>query len=221
MSNTIKLTIISDVVCPWCVIGYKRVQQAIDELGIAELVSIEWEPYELNEYMPEKGEDAREHIAKKYGMTHEDVLSSNESMTKLGAEFGFTFDYSEGLRVRNTFKAHILLEYAKKLGKQTELKLQLFEAFFTHQKDVSDEQVLRDILVKSGLDADTALASINDPLLAKVVKERELFWRNNGVNSVPTMVYNDQSATKGAQSVESYKQILKALISGEVPTPFG
>lgn len=134
MENKIKIDIVSDVVCPWCTIGYKRLEKAISELGIQDQVEIEWQPFELNPNMPAEGQNIQEHIAEKYGSTLEQQKESQQRMVEAGAELGFTFDYFDEMRMANTFEAHILLEYAKDFGKQTDLKMRLTKAFLAKEK---------------------------------------------------------------------------------------
>ena len=215
MTDTIKLTIVSDVVCPWCVIGYKRLEQAIFEMGIQDKVHIEWEPFELNSNMPPEGEDLHEHVAKKYAMTPEDSANFQTTMTSLGAELGFTFDYFDGMKVVNTRNAHVLLEYAHEHDKQTELKLRLFKAFFSDRQDVSDQQILIEAVHGIGLDDDEARARITDPKTHKRLQDREAYWQKQGVMSVPTMIFNGKTAINGAQPIEVYKQILTDLLKNK------
>ena len=137
MADKIKIDIVSDVVCPWCTIGYKRLAKAISELGIQDQVEIEWQPFELNPQMPTEGQNIQEHLAEKYGSTAEQRKQSQQQMAAVGAELGFTFDFFDEMRMVNTFEAHILLEYAQASGKQTELKMSLTKAFFSDRKDVS------------------------------------------------------------------------------------
>jgi len=125
MKEKLKIDIVSDVVCPWCIIGYKRLEKAISELGIKDQVEIEWQPFELNPNMPAEGQNVTEHITEKYGSTIEQQKQSKEQMTDIGEELGFKFDYFDDMRMVNTFEAHVLLEYAKVFGKQTDLKMSL------------------------------------------------------------------------------------------------
>ena len=143
MKEKLKIDIVSDVVCPWCTIGYKRLEKAILELGIKDQVEIEWQPFELNPNMPAEGQNVTEHIAEKYGSTIEQQKQSKQQMIDIGEELGFTFDYFEEMRMVNTFESHILLEYAKNFGKQTDLKMRLTTAFFSERKDVSKREILK------------------------------------------------------------------------------
>ena len=212
MKNKLKIDIVSDVVCPWCTIGYKRLEKAITELGIKDQVEIEWQPFELNPNMPAEGQNVNEHITEKYGSTTEQQNQSKEMMTEAGAELGFKFDYFDKMRMVNTFDAHILLEYAKDFGKQTELKMTLTKAFFSDRKDVSDRDVLREALLSVGLNVDEAFATLDNEEAKNKIRTIQNQWKNMGVNSVPTIVFNRKSAVTGAQPVATFKQVLSELI---------
>ena len=213
MSKILKIDIVSDVVCPWCTIGYKRLEKAITELGVEDQVDITWQPFELNPNMPAEGQNVNEHITEKYGSTTAQQNESKKMMTEAGAELGFKFDYFDEMRMVNTFHAHVLLEYAKDFGKQTELKMTLTKAFFSDRKDVSTKEVLKEALVSVGLDADKALAKLNDEAARSAVREQQNYWKNMGVNSVPTIVFNRKSAVTGAQPVTTFKQVLTELLA--------
>ena len=212
MANKLKIDIVSDVVCPWCTIGYKRLEKAIKELGVEDQVEIEWQPFELNPNMPAEGQNVNEHITEKYGSTTEQQTESKRNMTEIGADLGFTFDYFDDMRMVNTFDAHVLLEYAKDFGKQTELKMALTKAFFSDRKDVSKKDILKETLLSVGLNANEALAKIDDEEARKEVRTKQDYWKNMGVNSVPTIVFNRKSAVTGAQPVDTFKQVLTELI---------
>ena len=213
MSKKLKIDIVSDVVCPWCAIGYKRLEKAIDELGIQDQVEIEWQPFELNPGMPPEGQNVTEHITEKYGSTIEQQQASQQNMTEIGEELGFKFDYFDDMRMSNTFDAHVLLEYAKDFGKQTELKLRLMTSFFGERKDVSDREVLKQALSEVGLNAEEALSKLDNEEARYEVRNKQGQWKNMGVNSVPTIVFNMKSAITGAQPVDSFKQVLSELIA--------
>ncbi|WP_299320840.1 DsbA family oxidoreductase [uncultured Maribacter sp.] len=213
MKEKLKIDIVSDVVCPWCIIGYKRLEKAISELGIEDQVEIEWQPFELNPGMPPEGQNITEHITEKYGSTIEQQIESRQNMTDIGEELGFKFDYFDEMRMSNTFEAHVLLEYAKDFGKQTELKMRLITSFFTERKDVSERAVLKEALIAVGLNADEALARLDSEEARFEVRNKQGEWKNMGVNSVPTIVFNMKSAVTGAQPVSTFKQILGELIA--------
>lgn len=215
MKYTLKIDIVSDVVCPWCTIGYKRLEKAIAEMGVQDQVEIEWQPFELNPQMPAEGQNVQEHLAEKYGSTAQQRKESEQYMIEAGAELGFTFDYFDEMRMVNTFDAHILLEYAHEFGKQTEFKMRLTTAFFSERKDVSNKDVLRQALLDVGLNADEALARLDNDQARAEVSKTEDFWKNLGVSSVPTFVFNRKSAVSGAQAVDVFKQVLGEMIDAE------
>ncbi|WP_026976288.1 DsbA family oxidoreductase [Flavobacterium tegetincola] len=213
MKEKLKIDIVSDVVCPWCTIGYKRLEQAISELGVEDQIELEWQPFELNPKMPVEGQNITEHIAEKYGSTVEQQKESQERMADAGKELGFTFDYFDDMRMVNTFDAHVLLEYAKKFGKQTELKMRLTASFFSERKDVSKRDILKQALSEVGLNVQEGMDLLDNPEAREEVKKAENFWQSMGVSSVPTIVFNRKSALTGAQPVAVFKQALTELLA--------
>lgn len=213
MADKLKVDIVSDVVCPWCTIGYKRLEKAIAELGLQDQIEIEWQPFELNPNMPVEGQNVKEHITEKYGSTLEQQKESQQHMTEVGEELGFKFDYFDDMRMVNTFNAHVLLDYAKDFGKQTELKMRLTTAFFSERKDVSDKEILKKALLDVGLNADEALARLDNEEVRYDIRNKQGYWKNMGVNSVPTIVFNRKSAVTGAQPVDVFKEVLSELIT--------
>ena len=213
MKEKLKIDIVSDVVCPWCTIGYKRLEKAISELGIEDQLEIEWQPFELNPNMPREGQNLKEHITEKYGATLEQQKESQQHMTEVGKEVNFSFDYFDEMRMVNTFNAHILLDYAKDFGKQTELKMRLTTAFFSERKDVSDSDILKQALLDVGLNAEEALTRLDNEKVRNDVRNKQDYWKNLGVNSVPTIVFNRKSAITGAQPVDVFKEVLSEFIT--------
>jgi len=213
MSNKIQLDVVSDVVCPWCIVGYKNLQTAIQELGVAERIELQWQPFELNPNMPPEGQDLREHVAEKYGSSLEESNQARINITARGKEAGFTFNFFEEMKIVNTRDAHILLEYAHEMGKQTDLKLRLFTAAFTDQKDVSNRATLLDEISALGLDVNEAMARLDSDKHRQEVIAQEQEWQRLGISAVPTVVFNRTSAMSGAQPVAAYKEALTELLS--------
>ena len=213
MSTKIKIDIVSDVVCPWCVIGYKNLQTAIDELNISDKVELQWQPFELNPNMPPEGQDLREHVAEKYGSSREESEKSRINIQARGAEVGFQFNFFDEMKIVNTRDAHILLEYAHDFDKQTELKLRLFSATFTDQKDVSNRDTLLNEIALLGLDVDQAKARLENAHYRDEIVQHERIWQDAGISAVPAVVFNRTSAMSGAQPVEAYKEALMELLN--------
>jgi predicted DsbA family dithiol-disulfide isomerase len=213
MNTKIKLDVVSDVVCPWCIIGYKNLLAAIDELGIADKIELQWQPFELNPHMPPEGQDLREHVAEKYGSSREESDRSRINIQARGAEVGFQFNFFDEMKIVNTRDAHILLEFAHEFGQQTELKLRLFSAAFTDQKDVSSRDTLLNEVAQLGLDVDLAKERLQNTQYRDAVVQHERFWQEAGISAVPAVVFNRTSLMSGAQPVEAYKEVLKEFLN--------
>lgn len=210
----LQVDIVSDVVCPWCVIGYKQLMKALESLPGVFDVAVRWHPFELNPDMPQCGEDLREHLARKYGAAATGAGSARSRLVALGDRLGFRFDYHEGMRIVNTFSAHQLLHWAHGQGRQTELKLALFEAFFSRREDVSDPGTLVAVAGRAGLDAGEALAVVSDGRYAQPVREEERFWREeHDVFAVPTFLFQQQYLVPGAQEAETFVRVLQKVHS--------
>jgi len=206
---SIRIDIASDVVCPWCIIGYKQLETALRETGMQG--EVHWHPFELNPHMPEEGEDLQQHLAAKYGTTREDSRKARARLAEMGAALGFTFNYAEDMKMVNTFRAHQLLHWAGTHGREHDLKMALFAAFFTHRQDVNDSEVLADVAAGIGLDRNEALAVLCDARFAAEVRDSERLWINRGIQGVPAMVFNQKYLVTGAQGVENFTSILRQL----------
>lgn len=208
----LRVDIVSDVVCPWCIVGYKQLEQALDQAGLNAIIS--WHPFELNPQMADEGEDLREHLAAKYGTTPEGSKQARERLTALGTELGFDFRYADDMRMFNTFRAHQILTWAGTLGRQHDLKMALFSAFFTHGKNVNDPDVLADNAETVGLDRAEALNVLADGRFAEQVREEEQFWTSRGIQGVPAIIFNQRHLVSGAQGVDNYVSVLRQLAEG-------
>lgn len=211
LASPIRIDIASDVVCPWCIIGYKQLERALAETGVQ--AEVHWHPFELNPQMPEEGEDLQQHVAAKYGATPDDSRKARERLTAMGAELGFTFDYAGDMKMVNTFRAHQLLHWAGSQGREHEhdLKMALFAAFFTDRKNVNDVEVLADVAASIGLHRDEALAVLRDARFAEPVRTAEQFWTSKGVQGVPAMIFNQKYLVTGAQGIENFASVLRQV----------
>lgn len=211
-SVDVTIDIISDVVCPWCIVGYKQLEEALDQTGLT--ASIRWHPFELNPQMAEDGEDLREHLAAKYGTTPEASKQARERLTAIGESLGFAFRYSDEMRMVNTFRAHQLLTWAGTKGRQHQLKMVLFAAFFSDGRNVNDVDVLADACETAGLDRVEALKVLADGRFAQQVRDEEQFWTSRGIQGVPAMIFNQRHLVTGAQGIDNYVSVLEQLTQG-------
>lgn len=215
MREKIRLDLVSDVVCPWCIVGFNHLNAAIEKLGLRDNVDLHWQPFELNPDMPPEGEDLQEHLARKYGTSKADSERFRSNITQAGAKYGFTFNYSDTRKIVNTFDAHVLLNYAQSVGKQTALKLRLFHAYFTESKDVSNRDILVQEADSVGIPPSDARAALDNRLLIEQVHKAESEWKSMGITGVPTVVFNRKSALSGAQPQAVFEQVLSQLMEGQ------
>ena len=208
-TTPIRIDIVSDVVCPWCIIGYKQLERALQETKTA--ADIHWHPFELNPQMAQEGENLREHLAAKYGTTPEGSRRARARLTELGAELGFVFDYTDDMRMVNTFRAHQLLKWAEEHGRGHDLQMALFAAFFAERLDLNDPAVLARVAARIGLDGDEALAILTDGRYAEDVRQDEQFWISRGIEGVPAMIIDEKYLVVGAQGVDNYRSILEKI----------
>ena len=215
MTQHLKIDFVSDVACPWCVIGLRGLEQALANASDAVEADITFQPFELNPRMPAAGQNLVEHITEKYGSTAEQSAASRAMIRSRGAEVGFTFNMSEESRIYNTFDAHRLLHWAGTIGRQQELKLALFRANFTDGANVSDHGVLVEAALAAGLDGNQAREVLASGRYAEEVRNAELEWTSRGIRSVPAIVINGRWLISGGQPAETFEQALRG-IAGEV-----
>ena len=221
MTAPLTIDIWSDVMCPWCVIGYQNLKAALDELGGEVEAQIRWLPFELNPDMPPEGEESAAHIARKYGRTLEQAEAGRTMMSERARAAGFPFDYTgEGApppsMLWNTFDAHKLLRWAlatEGAEAQTRLKLALFAAHFQQRRRISERSVLLDIVVEAGLDRAAAETALDDPALGEAIRaEERQAWEHN-ISGVPAMVFDGQFLVPGAQEPETYANVIRKVVA--------
>lgn len=205
----LRIDIVSDVVCPWCVVGYRQLAAALEKTNTDH--EIHWHPFELNPNMPSEGQNMREHIMEKYGSSQAESDASRTRIAEAGSEVGFEFNFNDDLRMHNTFNLHQLLHWAEQQGRMHELKQALFIAHFTDNRNLSDIRVLADIAAEIGLDGKEALTVLEDQRFANDVREVEHHWQRQGIQSVPAIIFNEQHLVSGAQGVDNYVNILEQL----------
>lgn len=211
MTTTLKIDFVSDVSCPWCIIGLKALEQAADRLRGEVALDLHFQPFELNPQMGPEGQDIGEHLQEKYGATPEQSQKNREAIAARGAALGFTFSMDKRSRIYNTFDAHRLLHWAEEKGVQAALKKALFKAYFTDGQDPSNHEVLVRVASEVGLDAAEARALLVSDRYADEVREREQFYLQNGIHSVPAIIINERHLIQGGQPVEVFEQALRQI----------
>lgn len=204
-----RVDIVSDVVCPWCAVGYYQLAVAARETEIA--LDVNWHPFQLNPQVGPEGENLRDHLAAKYGQTPEDSVRNRERLSAIGAEVGFSFNFTDETRTWNTLAAHQLIHWAAAQNRGTAMKLALLKANFTDNRNVSDLDVLAEIAGDAGFDAEVARDILASRALEKPVLDEMRYWHDNGVRGVPTMIFLGRYKVTGAQGVANYRSILEQL----------
>lgn len=217
--RTLRIDIWSDVMCPWCLVGWGGLRQALDQLDGEIAADVRWHAFELNPDMAPEGEDRTAHIARKYGRTLEQSREVQGRMREAALAAGVSLDYdgpapAPDAWMWNTFAAHKLLTWAgEEFGpaKQTELKLALFRAHFNERRRIGEDAVLLDVAQSVGLDrADAAQALADEGLSHKVRAEESAAWDLN-ITGVPAMVVENKFLIPGAQPAEAYVNMLRRV----------
>jgi len=213
----VQIDIVSDVMCPWCIIGFRQLEQALAATGTGAFVR--WHPFELNPAMPPEGQNLREHITEKYGATAEQSAQNRAQMQDLGTQLGIDFQFGDDSRIVNTFAAHQLLDWSQEHGLQHPLKIALFEAHFTQQRDVSDIEVLLDVAKAVGLDQQAAREMLTSGNNIEQTRAHQQFWTERGISGVPAMVFDGKYLLTGAQGAQTYAHMLQKVLAERAEAP--
>ncbi|WP_149979956.1 DsbA family oxidoreductase [Pseudoalteromonas rhizosphaerae] len=211
----LKIDIVSDVMCPWCIIGYKNLETALAQLSDEFTAEISWKPFELNPDMPVVGQDLNEHLALKYGLTEEQGDENRKRILEIGEQAGFDFNF-DGKRIMiNSFDLHRLLTWAATEGKQTELKLAFFKAHFTDLVYLNEQDTLLDVVQSVGLDRARAKEILDSGEYFQEVRSEQNALQQMGITSVPTFIINEQFALTGGQPSDAFVQAFKQIAEQE------
>lgn len=217
----LSVDIVSDVMCPWCIIGWLKFEKVIAHFAGRLDFRVQWHPFELNPDMPPEGEDAVEHVIRKYGITPDQSRANRDRLARIAADLDFAFNRRPGFRMRNSFDAHRLLTWAGALeeptqagptGVQTALKLALFRAHFTDNRDVSDHDVLADVAASVGLAADRAAAILASGDFAEMVRTEEAYWADQNITGVPAFILGGRMLIPGAQEPEAFIRVIERKV---------
>lgn len=211
MSKHLKIDFVSDVSCPWCIIGLRGLEEALSRTSGVVDADVTFQPFELNPNMPAGGQNIVEHITQKYGSTPEQSAANREAIRARAAAVGFTMRTSDESRIYNTFDAHRLLHWAALEGRQQALKHALFTAYFTDGQNPSDYEVLATAAAKAGLDPDEAREVLASGRYGEEVREAEALWRSRGISGVPAIVIDDRYLISGGQPPEAFEQALRRI----------
>ncbi len=217
-SNKIKIEIWSDIMCPFCYIGKRKLENAMDKYEHAADFEIEWKSFQLDPDLKKEnyeadGLDTYDRVAQKYGRDRAWSVEMHQSITQQAKDIGLTYNFDK-IVVANSFDAHRLSHFAKKNGVGNELEELIFKAYFTEGKDVSDHQILIELGTEVGLNADEIRAVLASNAYADDVKFDIEESQKIGVRGVPFFVFDRKLAVSGAQPEELFIQTLEQAYDG-------
>jgi predicted DsbA family dithiol-disulfide isomerase len=209
---TVKINIISDVVCPWCYLGQARLTLALERVKDVLTAEIAWKPYQLEPNAPAEGLDTFDYLAAKIGGV-DAVKRSHQMLTQLGDEIGLPFALDKAKIFPNTLDAHRLIHWAAASGDavQNAVSKALFTANFVEGKNVGDHAVLLDIAETSGMDRGATAEKLASDIDVDTVKDEIAAAQRMGVSGVPCFIIDDQYVVTGAQSVDVFENAFRQL----------
>jgi predicted DsbA family dithiol-disulfide isomerase len=211
---TLKISVISDVVCPWCYIGKRRLESAMDKLSDKYTFEVEYFPFELNPQTPVEGVNQKEYLTTQFG--GEDRYNQlTGHVTNVASKDGLTFRYDLQSISPNTRKAHRVVQLAKEDGKHLQLVENLFKAYFTDGVDLSKDENLINVAVSTGLDRNKVESFLQSTVGEVEVEMTERQWQQAGVTGVPFFVVDDKYGISGAQSPEAFIEAFTEIASSK------
>lgn len=210
-----KIEIWSDIFCPFCYIGKRRFEAAIEQFNNKEDIEVIYRSFELNPSAPKHyDKNIHELIASKYGISYEEAKLNNDNIVKQAKELGLEYNF-DTLVPTNSFDAHRMIHFAKGYGKMQEMTEALFKSYFTDSKNVSDFNTLADIANGIGLDRDEALKALNSNEYKDLVRKDEDLAGFYGISAVPFFIFNEKFTVSGAQPTELFLRALNKVIEDE------
>ncbi len=209
----LRIDFVSDVACPWCAVGLASLQRALQKLEGSAQAEIHLQPFELNPNLAPEGEDASEHIMRKYGINEAQMEANRAAIRERAAALGFAYNVGRGSRIWNTFDAHRLLHWAELQDRERALALKqaLLRAFFSDGENVSDRDVLVRIAKDAGLDGNEARRILESGEYADEVRAQERHFQQAGIHSVPATIVNNTYLISGGQPPEVFERALREI----------
>jgi predicted DsbA family dithiol-disulfide isomerase len=215
MPAPLAISVYSDVVCPWCYVGKRRLEAALALPGSPKDVRMSWRPFELNPDLPVEGIERAVYRTRKFGAATSAALDTN--MAKTGRELGIAFAFERMARTPNTRLAHCLIWEAERQRRQNELVDRLFAGYFEQGLDIGARQVLEDLAVEAGLDSSGVQRALNEPESLAAVIDLEHEGLRLGVAAVPFFILPGPFGVSGAQSPEFWRKALTQISATAAP----
>ncbi|MFT6431474.1 MAG: putative DsbA family dithiol-disulfide isomerase [Halopseudomonas sp.] len=209
--KNMQIDIVSDIACPWCAIGYARLEKAMKTLNNELKFEVQWHAFELNPDSTSDGEPILQALSRKYGRSAAEMEAAQRNMMDIAEELGLNFSLMQERYTHNTFDAHRLVKWAGEQDRQTDMKMAFFEAYFGRAENISDAEVLIGCAEKIGLDGAQAKAILKSDAYSEAVRADEARYQQAGVSAVPAFIINQRHLISGAQEpdilVNAFREI--------------
>ena len=205
-----KIEIYSDVICPWCFIGKRRLEQALERVGSAQPAQVLWRPFELNPTMPKEGLDRRTYLEAKFGGA-EALQAMEDRVAQAGEAEGIEFAFDRIARTPNTFDAHRLIWFAGQQGCQDEVVEALFYSYFTLGRDIGNLDSLTEVAADSGLNREEVRVFLANDQAIQEVRAEEAAGHRLGIRGVPYFLLNGSFSISGAQPLDIFVSALQQV----------
>ena len=218
--NQLKIDIVSDIVCPWCAIGFKKLSKAMEDLNEEILFEVNWKPYELHPEIPTEGFNKEEYYKIKFGNSNGSRDRFNH-ITEEGKKAGLEFNFNKSKNLPNTFLAHRLLWFSRSKDMQDVMAEALFHAYFTEGRDIGSINELISISTESGLQKTEIEDFFKTDVGSDEILREELRAKEMNIFSVPTYIFNKKYLLVGGQETDTFKAYMKKVIEvdSKVSTP--
>ena len=209
--SQLKIDIVSDVVCPWCAIGYKKLSKAMEDLNEEILFEVNWKPYELHPEIPTEGFNKEEYYKIKFGNSNGSRDRFNH-LTEEGKKAGLEFNFDKSKNLPNTFLAHRLLWFSRSKDMQDVIAEALFHAYFTEGRDIGSIHELISISTENGLQKSEIKDFLKTDIGSDEILREELRAKEMKIFSVPTYIFNKKYLLVGGQEADTFKSYMKKVI---------
>lgn len=207
-----KIEIWSDIACPFCYIGKRRLEQALEQFEHKDKVTIEWKSYLLNpDLVPEPGQSLYAYLSKSKGWSMAYTMQANQQVLEMAKEVGLNYQLDK-VRIANTTDAHRIIQLAKQKGLDDTIEEAFFDAYFTKGADLGDHEVLVDIAVRAGISESEARQVLNEQLLGDKISQDIYESTQIGVRGVPFFVFDNKYGISGAQPLEVFTRTLNQVM---------
>ncbi|HAH11726.1 MAG TPA: disulfide bond formation protein DsbA [Alphaproteobacteria bacterium] len=209
MLGSMKIDVISDTICPWCFIGKRRLERAIERAPDAN-VRVHWRPFQLDPSLPREGVDRKAYLARKFGDTPKARLMT-AALRDAGEREGITFNFDRIARTPNSLNSHRLIRWSSTVGVQDDVVERLFLAYFTEGRDIGDEEVLGDIAHEAGMDRELVLELLQSDADVELVSREDSLARKMGIAGVPTFFFAGRYLLSGAEETHTLNAVITRL----------